>query len=606
MFDRGTLPPYRTGTPSPPSASPRSGEGRPDRLGHRRRVGARGVAPGADRPDRLVGDDQARPRPARAGSCAGEGAARAGVARPPTAAPGLALGELLADAQDRAQPGVDGAAELPADQLVGLAGVAAPLGVADDDPRREPDQHRRARSRRCTRRPARGGRSGRRPRRRGSAVGERVADRGEADERRADDPGHAGHARPRGDRRGQLAGVGRRRVHLPVGGHDHVAHRRESCQTRRAVGAAGGAGSSSARRSMRSSARWTAERCSSSRSASSVRVASGVSRRASATSADDVRLLREPAVGVEDARSRPAAGRPPPPPLEVGRLRVEDPVELAAQRPRHLPRLQLQQRPARPDPAQERADRLGALPGHDAPAAADPPRGGQADVGEPPGEDRRLVERDDELEVGPAAGQAERAARQEAAAQPGHPAVLGGGRPVERRRRPGRPGRRRSDAAAATAGSRPAIAPSRPAASAARSHARAGSIAASSARSAVTRSRSEPVMPCGPCSRRVAPDGLARRPQDRRRQPRRVVVVGVVAGRRRRRGRAAARARRRGGQSSRTDLGRPVGRHAGIEPVVGQDDVDEPWRRCGATSASTWSARSYRLVSPSCVATLQT
>ena len=46
----------------------------------------------------------------------------------------LALLELLPDAQDRAQAGVDGAAELAADELVGLGGVAPALGVADDDP----------------------------------------------------------------------------------------------------------------------------------------------------------------------------------------------------------------------------------------------------------------------------------------------------------------------------------------------------------------------------------------------------------------------------------------------------------------------------------------
>ena len=62
---------------------------------------------------------------------------RAGASTTSPGAPGLALGELLADAQDRAQAGLDRPAELAADQLVGLAGVAAPLGVADDDPRRE-------------------------------------------------------------------------------------------------------------------------------------------------------------------------------------------------------------------------------------------------------------------------------------------------------------------------------------------------------------------------------------------------------------------------------------------------------------------------------------
>ena len=45
----------------------------------------------------------------------------------------LAVGELLADAQDRAQAGTDGTPQLAADQLVGLARVA-PRSVADDDP----------------------------------------------------------------------------------------------------------------------------------------------------------------------------------------------------------------------------------------------------------------------------------------------------------------------------------------------------------------------------------------------------------------------------------------------------------------------------------------
>ncbi len=113
---------------------------------------------------------------------------------------GFALGELLADAQDRAQAGIDRPAELAADERIGLAGVAPPFGVADDDPRREPGQHR------C---------------RDLAGVGalefvvdvlgadrdvrielrERVADRGETDERRADHPDHARHPGPRRDRR---------------------------------------------------------------------------------------------------------------------------------------------------------------------------------------------------------------------------------------------------------------------------------------------------------------------------------------------------------------------------------------------------------------------
>ena len=57
--------------------------------------------------------------------------------------PGLAFLEPLPDAQDRPQPGIDRASELAPDELVGLEGVAAPLGVADDDPCREADEHRR-------------------------------------------------------------------------------------------------------------------------------------------------------------------------------------------------------------------------------------------------------------------------------------------------------------------------------------------------------------------------------------------------------------------------------------------------------------------------------
>ena len=146
---------------------------------------------------------------------------------------------------------------------------------------------------------------------------------------------------------------------------------------------------------------------------------------------DDVRLLLQPPVGVERVdRVELAAGRADRA-LEVGRLGVEHAVELAAQRPRHLARLDLEQRPGGPDPAQERPDRLAVLRCHDAAAATDPPRHRQAELRQPGGEHRRLVRSDDELEVGSPAGEAQRAARQEPAAKPGRAAVLGGGRPRE-------------------------------------------------------------------------------------------------------------------------------------------------------------------------------
>ena len=196
----------------------------------------------------------------------------------------------------------------------------------------------------------------------------------------------------------------------------------------RDAGRAGGpaSASSSARRSSRSSARWTAERWIPRRSASSARVASGVSRRASATSRTTYgcsRAGRRRRASAIASSCRPGGADRA---LEVGRLGVEDAVELAAQGPRDLARLELEQRAARPDPAQERPDRLAALPGHDATAAAEAPRRRQAEVREAGREHRRLVGCDDELEVGPAAGQAERAAGEEPAAQPGGAAVVGG------------------------------------------------------------------------------------------------------------------------------------------------------------------------------------
>ena len=147
--------------------------------------------------------------------------------------PGLALGELLADAQDRPQARLARPDELAADELVGLAGVAPPLGVADDDPRRQADEHRGAHL------------AGVRP---GGLVvdvlgadgdagpGERVADRGERHERRADDPDDVRIRGPRGDRGRELAGLRRDGVHLPVGGDDDFGRIAASCQRRASPG----------------------------------------------------------------------------------------------------------------------------------------------------------------------------------------------------------------------------------------------------------------------------------------------------------------------------------------------------------------------------------
>ena len=111
-----------------------------DRVGHRGGVRARGVAPGPDRPHGLVGDDEAR-RGERGRVATLEAAAQLGVDDLGLAS-GLAVREHLADAHDRTQPAGDRLVELLADELVGLARKRAPLGVAEDDPRGEPCEHR--------------------------------------------------------------------------------------------------------------------------------------------------------------------------------------------------------------------------------------------------------------------------------------------------------------------------------------------------------------------------------------------------------------------------------------------------------------------------------
>ena len=72
--------------------------------------------------------------------------------------------------------------------------------------------------------------------------------------------------------------------------------------------------------------------------------------------------------------------------LEVGGLGVEDAIEMAVQLARDEPRLELEDARRRAARAQEREDRLGALPGHDAAAAAHAPAAGKPDVGQARGE----------------------------------------------------------------------------------------------------------------------------------------------------------------------------------------------------------------------------
>ena len=111
----------------------------------------------------------------------------------------------------------------------------------------------------------------------------------------------------------------------------------------RRPGRRGARGARSARAPAGPAERWTASRSASSRQRRLGRLAPG--RR---DEADDVGLLGQPPVGIERGdRVELAPGRADRP-LEVRRFGVEHPVEVAAQGPRHLPRLELEERRRRP------------------------------------------------------------------------------------------------------------------------------------------------------------------------------------------------------------------------------------------------------------------
>ena len=324
---------------------------------------------------------------------------------------------------------------LRADQLVGLAGVAPPLGVADDDPGREARQHRRGDLARV-----RAGQLVMDVLGTDADVGSVSASASRTAARHTNGGQITrvtpGFARPRGDRARQLAGVGRGGVHLPVGGHDDVTHRRESCQSAHRVGAvAARRAAPSVGRGARS-ARGPAGRPSGAGPGARrarLSVASGVSRRASATrrttygcsarrpSASSAAIASSwrPAAATARCRFADSALRTrfssPRSARETWRASSSSSAPAAPIRRRNVPTASPLFQVTTPRPRRMR---------HEA---------GRPISSEPSGEVRGLVGSDDELEVGPAAGQAQRAARQEPAAQPGGPAVLGGGRPFERR-----------------------------------------------------------------------------------------------------------------------------------------------------------------------------
>ena len=285
-----------------------------------------------------------------------------------------------------------------------------------------------------------------------SSPGERVAHGGEAHVRRTDHPGDARLPRARRDRPREVPGVGGGGVHLPVGGNHDRAHglimpeapgppavpsarrprpvrppprRAARCPRRRGARAA------------RAGRAPAGPRTGGGRGARRSRTATPRASRGGppprpAPSAAARRAARPPRA----RRSRPAAGPAAATrALEVGALGVDDPVEVArgGSGRRSAPRARGGWRCRRSGPRNAAID--SALfqvttprprrSRHDA---------GRPDLREPPGEDRRLVRRDDELEVGPARGEAQRAAGEEPAAEPREAAVVR--RPSPRRTRP--------------------------------------------------------------------------------------------------------------------------------------------------------------------------
>ena len=348
-------------------------------------------------------------------------------------------------------------------------------------------------------------------------------------------------------------------------------------------------------------------------------VASGVSRRAAATSRTTYGCAGQPPVRVEDRDRVELAAGGADRPLEVRRLGVEDPVEVAAQRARHLARLELEQRPAGADPAQERPDRLAALPGHDAAAAPQPPRRRQADLGEPRrrGPAPRRAATTNSRWVRPPARLSEPRARN----RPRSQAVRqwsAARRPVERARSTlvvaARAGGRRAGPPTPRGPRRRAVAPS---------------PEADRLGDAVARPRRVDRGQLGPQRRDEVALASGSRQARPRRGPRRRSGAATPASRSSARRSAAARragswwwalsgsttssrtsrgtGSTAGGQRRRTGCGRPVvGRPGASNVVVGEDDVDDARARCARRAPRRARPGRTRSVSPSWVATLQT
>ena len=384
---------------------PRVAERGADGIRHRRGIGAGRGASRADGPDRLVGDHEA-------GGPQGGGVVTGQRAR-----------QLRAATTSTARPASRSSSSSPTQRMGrSPASTARPsFGRSGRRSRRRRGGARSGRgsprwrgrpasarsSRPCRPRRARGGCSGRRRRSPPPRRASRTAARQTV--RRADHPNHVGLAGSPGDRAGQLAGVGGRGVHLPVGGNDDGSHDADHATRRparrgcarpvvarpfgpRRAGARS-AGPGSRRRRGGRPTRSAPGRAAPGRAGSPSSAASSAERGLRDRTARR-RPPREPApacdveaaVGLERRDRVELAGGGERDPLQVRGLGVEEPVEVPADGPAHLARLELEERGAGADPAQEGPDVV-ARPSRSrrrVPAAAGPRAGRPIDASRAP------------------------------------------------------------------------------------------------------------------------------------------------------------------------------------------------------------------------------
>ena len=281
---------------------------------------------------------------------------------------------------------------------------------------------------------------------------------------------------------GELAGVGGRGVHLPVGGNDHGSHgahhatagaartwmrpARRGRAVRPAMRPgppAPGPGRASspwrAADSIRSRARWTRPRGIASSAASSPSDASGIARRSGGHLAHLLRHRGQAAVGVERGDGVQLAGRRGRDPLQVRGLGVEEPVEVARGRrgPPGATRARGARSRRRPSAGRSRCRRRPSRSRRRARAGAGPPPAGRPTragrrAGRPPRARRRTP--------GGAARGPPRASPGPGTGRAARPPGSGRRRPPRRTARGGvAPSRRRRTMSRPSAGRSPRIAP---------------------------------------------------------------------------------------------------------------------------------------------------